>query len=984
MSVNENDATLVGLDWQTWQKVTQTRGFSAISVTNCDAAAMPSQKSVCYGFYPSIEIDSMLLVKCESCKLFLKDVGYGHHMRSQHGYSIDSSSGDECQSFLLSPPHRVVSPRFTGASIPSPAYRRASTSFASSRNRSHRNGNIASGTASPRYSVEQKDDLRLSLRVSKHEWQASGEADSTNNTITHNGAKTKVDTNSKIARPSNNSLKKKKKRRRDSSDEDNFCLEHFRLKKRLFRKEQKSEESEASPSNVCVRERDVRDGFCKREKTASHKSTITSSGLNGSLRDEFSQIDVPLPNTINAEPIDSMERLQDHDKTFSEKKCPEVVANSSEQWNDVDLETHNPTLFQDVIACPTLKFEEDETQKSWMPDSATLSVGVSVIESQLCGYSETNPFCVPSPPHVSPIAEKECCLESVTSSNATQGSVFQNQINEKELSQSCGRPVPSDCLEMVVRSGSSPNLVNGLEKDACDDRLGSVVLEENVKDINIDGGDSKSLHCAEERIVVSRLQEEFSNGTKSQHTLHDEGSLVDDKVKERELTVMHQNICPFDRHSHCSQPVPVTPVPQNYNRTCSSPPVSVVSPSGLSYRDVYVDEDQEIYYPNARLLTVPVSGESMDYPPQTRSSPPDISSTEQKQCFHDLPEDVERSPQLPSVPGNMIEKTPEKLHNLLQLTQFNLGQHFNQVGYSFAPEQCQFSFRRNPEINFAAESISEDSQYGSQTPFNFYESRNSNCLPQMTRRKEHTPRVICTVRSHVNVTQQSATSQVVPHEVCVPIPSRSMSRPEFRFVYIPSKSRYSDLNHKYNPRNTVYEKEGNNFDCTILQDVKHQIRAEPTIKKVAVQKIQPTVLNRIRSSAVVTGNVKNVNLSAHRETSYHRFSSRVGTRSFPINSGDDIMRISSKNRIYVDESCGLHSCSASDMEQCRSIIAGKSKQYSGYSPSYQIQENSTFQQVHKTKMSADTDDLECHFGSVCSLLRSGFLKTPKDFYCLSK
>lgn len=49
--------------------------------------------------------------------------------------------------------------------------------------------------------------------------------------------------------------------------------------------------------------------------------------------------------------------------------------------------------------------------------------------------------------------------------------------------------------------------------------------------------------------------------------------------------------------------------------------------SGVSYRDVYIDPEQKIYYPNARLLTVPINGKTtVDYPPQTRSSPPDIFS----------------------------------------------------------------------------------------------------------------------------------------------------------------------------------------------------------------------------------------------------------------------------------------------------------------------------------------------------------------------
>ncbi|EJW70873.1 hypothetical protein WUBG_18220 [Wuchereria bancrofti] len=88
--------------------------------------------------------------------------------RHEHGYHMNSSSSDECQSFLLSPPHRVVSPRLE-MPILSPPYRRLSTPIASPKESSGRNGSIISQAASTMYSVEQKDDLKLSLRVSRHE-----------------------------------------------------------------------------------------------------------------------------------------------------------------------------------------------------------------------------------------------------------------------------------------------------------------------------------------------------------------------------------------------------------------------------------------------------------------------------------------------------------------------------------------------------------------------------------------------------------------------------------------------------------------------------------------------------------------------------------------------------------------------------------------------------------------------------------------------
>lgn len=52
MSTEESDASLVGLDWETWQRVTQTCGLTAASGTSYDAAAMPSQsKLIRFQFY---------------------------------------------------------------------------------------------------------------------------------------------------------------------------------------------------------------------------------------------------------------------------------------------------------------------------------------------------------------------------------------------------------------------------------------------------------------------------------------------------------------------------------------------------------------------------------------------------------------------------------------------------------------------------------------------------------------------------------------------------------------------------------------------------------------------------------------------------------------------------------------------------------------------------------------------------------------------
>lgn len=77
--------------------------------------------------------------------------------------------------------------------------------------------------------------------------------------------------------------------------------------------------------------------------------------------------------------------------------------------------------------------------------------------------------------------------------------------------------------------------------------------------------------------------------------------------------------------------------------------------------------------------------------------------------------------------------------------------------------------------------------------------RSSNYVPYMTRKKGPTSRVFRTVRPHTDTTQQAATSQRTPHEVYVPIHGKTIIRPEYRYVYIPSKSSHSvDFDHIYN------------------------------------------------------------------------------------------------------------------------------------------------------------------------------------------
>ncbi|VDK52626.1 unnamed protein product [Anisakis simplex] len=266
MSSDEDFSQYEGLPWDGWLAATQAHPSSHhvhISDIGFDAASMPCQtmskvnemrvtEAVCYGYYPSIELNSMVLVKCKHCGMLIKDVGYGHHMRSRHSFRAESpASADECQSFLLSPPHAVTSPRLSNDYPPilSPPYRKPSTSYHLSSPTDDRPVSIVSRTISPRYSVEQRDDLKLSLRVSRREIPLEIEPDPSSSSPVNDvnvRDKSLIKTSSsspvqsaseqqQITKQLNGRIKsrKKRKRKRDSSDEEHMSLEHLRIKKRL-------------------------------------------------------------------------------------------------------------------------------------------------------------------------------------------------------------------------------------------------------------------------------------------------------------------------------------------------------------------------------------------------------------------------------------------------------------------------------------------------------------------------------------------------------------------------------------------------------------------------------------------------------------------------------------------------------------------------------------------------------------------------------
>ncbi|VDM43250.1 unnamed protein product [Toxocara canis] len=309
MSSDEDFENFEGLPWDAWLAATRAQPSTHrvhISQIGFDAASMPCQKAVCYGYYPSIELNSMLLVKCKHCGMLLKDVGYGHHMRSRHGFRAESpASADECQSFLLSPPHHIASPKLTDPAILSPPYRKPSTPFhmqvfsfcklASSPE--ERAASITSRTISPRYSIEQRDDLKLSLRVSRREVSIE------------NGPKASVadvDVKEKpvIATAPNKQVngrvkqKKKKKRKRDSSEEDHMSLEHLRRKKRL--ETQKSSCTDTAPCSSSALHLETTSGVGEKPVAvaAERRSWLRSPPLfSVSSAPSFTRI--PAPSSVN-------------------------------------------------------------------------------------------------------------------------------------------------------------------------------------------------------------------------------------------------------------------------------------------------------------------------------------------------------------------------------------------------------------------------------------------------------------------------------------------------------------------------------------------------------------------------------------------------------------------------------------------------------------------------------------------------------------
>ncbi|KAI1726297.1 hypothetical protein DdX_03011 [Ditylenchus destructor] len=99
---------------------TALNSLRRVTSVSSSVATLPYKKALCYGSCPTEETEQLRIVRCSYCDLIVKVVGYGHHMRLRHNYrpppSSASNSGDDCQDFLLSPPHiPALGPSTSGA-----------------------------------------------------------------------------------------------------------------------------------------------------------------------------------------------------------------------------------------------------------------------------------------------------------------------------------------------------------------------------------------------------------------------------------------------------------------------------------------------------------------------------------------------------------------------------------------------------------------------------------------------------------------------------------------------------------------------------------------------------------------------------------------------------------------------------------------------------------------------------------------------------
>uniref|UniRef100_A0A914I630 Uncharacterized protein n=1 Tax=Globodera rostochiensis TaxID=31243 RepID=A0A914I630_GLORO len=190
MYTNNDGKNLAGLAWDDFFRVVdhqQTTNFAkqssllTLSKCNDDVAMLPHKKATCYGSCSVTEAPK--LVKCQSCNLVVKIVAFGHHQKIHHNHfcsptrrsiSSDSDSDDDCQGFLLSPPHHPTPNVFSSSETMLDLKIIEDTKWTLSDSlknhpinderkvRNEKNKKV-SRQSPPRYDVQQRNDLRLVL-----------------------------------------------------------------------------------------------------------------------------------------------------------------------------------------------------------------------------------------------------------------------------------------------------------------------------------------------------------------------------------------------------------------------------------------------------------------------------------------------------------------------------------------------------------------------------------------------------------------------------------------------------------------------------------------------------------------------------------------------------------------------------------------------------------------------------------------------------
>lgn len=149
----------------------------------------------------------------------------------------------------------------------------------------------------------------------------------------------------------------------------------------------------------------------------------------------------------------------------------------------------------------SFRTERDEMQLAWASDPSVLSMEDSVIESHLC--SEAGRFYVPSPPQLSPVAEKECFVETVSTPIVSpQADVCHESVQENLLLQPRERLVPNGYREISDATQSSLHPVENLNMGSYGALSHCVVLEEG-ETADASDADVSNQHLIEERVAAA-------------------------------------------------------------------------------------------------------------------------------------------------------------------------------------------------------------------------------------------------------------------------------------------------------------------------------------------------------------------------------------------------------------------------------------------------------------------------------------------------